>query len=213
LRRDLFRLLLSGAIGFLLALALWFALAGPYTRLLASVSQAAIRLSEWPSITSIVPSGPAGTLMVVQRSDFPPSRDSMQLAVESTSITFNFILLVTLFAASKRVFSDRNVFGLFAASAILVGVHVAAVISFIKADYALNYGAWSSAHYGAIARGFWGGAPYFYSVVGAHAFAFTLWWLFRDSASASTSPNARRAVPNRTVSSARGRRPRAARQH
>lgn len=176
--KNLWPLVLKGAIGFLIGLAVWGGLSGPYTRLLATVSEGVIRFSERPPVTYITPQG---TLMMVDRSDVPPSPSSVRLGVESTDITFNFILLITLFAASNRALSDRNVFGFVGAAATLVFVHVAAVVSFVKADYALNFGGWSALHYGLVARTFWGRAPYFYGVVGVYGFAIALWWLFRPS--------------------------------
>lgn len=191
MRNDqLVRLALNGAAGFAFALAMWLMLSTPYARLLAASAQAAMRTTESPELTAIVPSE---TLLVNYRRDVPPERD--KLAVESRDVTFNFILLVTLFAASRRALSRRNLAGLAAASALLFVVHVIAVMSFIKADYALNYGSWSAEHFSAVSRGFWTRAPYFYSVIGVHAFAFALWWLLRDPAAASASPSAKRSSP------------------
>ena len=176
--KNLWPLVLKGAIGFLIGLAVWSGLSVPYTRLLASLSETVVRLDERPPVTHIIPQG---TLMMVDRSDFPPSPSSERLGVESTDITFNLILLMTLFAASSRALSDRNVFGFAGAAVALVFVHVAAVVSFVKAYYALSFGPWSTSHYGFVARHFWGAAPYFYSVVGVYGFAVALWWLFRPS--------------------------------
>jgi uncharacterized membrane protein len=178
LRKNLWPLVLKGAVGFLIGLAVWSGLSVPYTRLLASSSQAVVRLGEHPPVTHITPDG---TMMVVDRSDFPPTPTSVRLAVESTDITFNLILLITLFAASGRALSDRNVFGFATAAVVLVFVHVAAVVSFVKAYYAENFGAWSASHYGFIGRHFWSAAPYFYSVVGVYGFTIALWWLLRPS--------------------------------
>jgi hypothetical protein len=166
----------KGAAGFLIGLAVWSGLSVPYARLLASASAAAVRIGERPPVTSITAQG---TLMVVDRSDFRRTPSSIRLAVESTDITFNVILLFALFAASGRTFSDRNVFGFLAAAAALSLAHVAAVVSFVEAHYAESFGAWSAMHYGYVARHLWSRAPYFYSVVGAYGFAVALWWLFR----------------------------------
>jgi hypothetical protein len=178
LPKHLSSLVVKGAAGFFIAFAAWLWVSPPYTRLLASLSEAAIHLAERPSVTSITP---AGTLMMVDRIDFPTS-PSGRMAVESTDITFNFILLTTLFAASSRPLSDRNVFGFAVAAVVLLFVHVAAVVAFVKAYYASGFGSWSALHYGVVARSFWGVAPYFYSVVGVYASAFALWWLFRPPA-------------------------------
>jgi hypothetical protein len=178
LRKNLWPLVLKGAIGFLIGLAVWAGLSVPYTRLLATLSEGVIRISERPPVTYITPQG---TLMMVDRSDVPPSPSSVRLGVESTDITFNFILLMTLFAATNRALSDRNILGFVGAAVALVFVHVAAIVAFVKQDYALNFGPWSAAHYGFVARSFWGAAPYFYGVVGVYGFAIALWWLFRPS--------------------------------
>ena len=192
MRKNLSPLVLKGTIGFLIGLAVWGGLSVPYTRLLASMSETVVRLAERPPVTHITA---RGTLMVVDRSDFPPSPSSGRLGVESTDITFNLILLITLFAASSRALSDRNVFGFAGAAVALVFVHVAAVVSFVKAYYALSFGPWSTAHYGFVARHVWGAAPYFYSVVGVYGFAVALWWLFRPSSQSTPKQpvHARRA--------------------
>jgi hypothetical protein len=191
LRKNLSRLVLKGAIGFLIGLAIWSGLSVPYTRLLAAVSQSIMRIGESPPVTYITPSG---TLLMVDRSDFRRSPSSGRMGVESTDITFNLILLITLFAASGRALSDRNVFGFAGASLSLVVVHVAAVVSFVKAYYVLSFGQWSMAHYGVVSRSFWGAAPYFYSVVGVYGFAVALWWLFRPASQpALKQPVTRRA--------------------
>ncbi|MEO8036275.1 MAG: hypothetical protein ABI837_17700, partial [Acidobacteriota bacterium] len=83
--KNLWPFVLRGAIGFLLGLAIWGGLSVPYTRLLASLSETALRLSERPAVTSIIPQG---TMMAVERSDFPSSPSSGRLGVESTDITF-----------------------------------------------------------------------------------------------------------------------------
>lgn len=180
------RSLRNGAAAFVIALVVWWGLSVPYTRLLASITEVVLRLSERPAVTFI---RPEGTLMIVDRSDFAASPSTGRFAVESTDITGNFILLMTLFAATTGAASDRNVFGLAAAALALVAVHVAAVIAFVKADYATAFGAWSAQHYGMVSRSFWVAAPYFYSVVGVYGSAFALWWLFRPSPAAPTLPS------------------------
>jgi hypothetical protein len=178
LRKNLFRLALKGAIGFLAGLAVWAGLSVPYTTLLASLTQGVIRVGERAALTDIRPDG---TMMIVDRNDLPRSRTSTQLGIESTDITFNVIVLFSLFAASARTFSDRNVFGFAAAAVSLMFVHVAASLSFVEAYYATAFGPWSTSRYGAVAQYLWVAAPYFYSVVGAYGFAVALWWLFRPS--------------------------------
>ncbi len=155
-----------------------------------------IRLAERPAVTLITADG---TLLMVDRSDFPPSPSAVRFAVESTDITFNIILLVTLFAASSRAFSDRNMFGFAAAAIALVIVHVAAVVSFVEAWYAGGSGSSSGAQYGFIAKRFWEAGPYFYSLVGTYGSAIALWWLLRPLPDNTPKP----AVQKRRTAGAR----------
>lgn len=193
MRKSLSRQVLSGAIGFVIGLAIWGGLSEPYTRLLASLSEDVIRLGERQPVTTLTPQG---TVMVVDRSDFPPPAAG-RLGVESTDITFNLILLTTLFAAGSGALSDRNVFGFAGAALVLVLVHVAAVVSFVKAYYAVSFGSWSTSHYGLVAQHFWSGATYFYAVVGVYGFAVALWWLFRPQRTAPKQPVQARREPRR----------------
>lgn len=194
--KNLSTLAIKGTVGFLIGLAVWYGLSFPYARLLGSVSEFVIRAAERPAITSITP---MGSLLAVDRSDVRYTGSERRLAVETTDITFNVILMMTLFALSARPLSDRNVFGFVGAATALFLVHAAAVVSFVEADYALNFGVWSAAHYGVVARHFWTVAPYFYSVIGVHGSAFAIWWLFR----APSSPPLARAVRQRSIANRR----------
>jgi hypothetical protein len=109
-------------------------------------------------------------------------------------ITANIILLTTLFAASRRPLSDRNISGLLLASLVLVIVHVAVVVTHVQSIYALRLGPWSAQNYGPVARNFWGAAAHFYSLIGTFGAGFALWWLFRPSpVPESNQPSTRRS--------------------
>lgn len=180
MRKRVWTLALKGTVGFLIGLAVWWGLSGPYTRLLCSVTEPLIRLTERPPVTRLLP---REAEITINRTDFPPS--SPRPALQTRAITDNFILLMTLFAASARVLSDRNVFGFAGASFVLGLVHVAAVVANVQSIYALRLGPWSAVHYSNAERNFWGGAAHFYTVVGVFATAFALWWLFRPSPKAT----------------------------
>lgn len=175
--RNLWRTLGKGAIGFVLGLGFWWALSVPYARLLAVISEPLIRTAERPAATRLIP---RGSELTIDRSDFPraPTRPGLRLM----DITFNIILLTTLFAANRAPVSDRNIGGLLLASLVLVSVHVAAVIANVQSIYALQFGAWSERHYGVVARNFWGAAAHFYTLIGSFGAGFALWWLFRPAA-------------------------------
>jgi hypothetical protein len=174
LPKNPIRLFVSAAAGFLIGLGVWWGFADPYTRVLAALSEPPIRLVERPAVTHLLPQE---SQIAVDRTDFP--RASPRPALRTTDLTFNFILLTTLFAAAARPFADRNVRGFLLAAIALVAVHVAAVVANVQSIYALRLGPWSAAHYGPVARNFWAAAAHFYSVVGVYGAAVALWWLFR----------------------------------
>ncbi|HUP48294.1 MAG TPA: hypothetical protein VNA04_05840 [Thermoanaerobaculia bacterium] len=174
MRKNLWPGLAKGTAGFLFGLALWLALSAPYARLLAALSEPLIRIGERPAVTRLIAKG---TELTVERSDFPPASPRPGLAL--MDLTFNIILLTTLFAVSRRPLSDRNMLGLFVAGMVLVLVHVVAVVTNVHSIYALRLGAWSERNYGTVARNFWGGLAHFYTVIGVFGAAFVLWWLLR----------------------------------
>lgn len=179
--KSLWLALARGAAGFLAGLGLWLALSDPYSRLLAAISEPLIRVFESPSVTRLIPRGAQFT---IDRSDFPPG--SPRPALAPMKLTFNIILLTTLFAANRKPLADRNVLGFFLASLVLLLVHVGAVIANIQSIYALQLGTWSERNYGPVARNFWAGAAHFYTVIGVFGSGFALWWLFRPSPDAAS---------------------------
>src|SRR5258708_3536839 len=157
-------------------MALWIALSAPYGRLLTTLSEPLIRMTERPPVTRLIVNGDS---MTIDRSDFP--RSSPRPALAFVSVASNFILLITLFAVNPVVFGDRNVRAFLLAALALVPIHIGAIVANIESIYAVRLGAWSALHYGAVARNFWGVAAHFYSVVGAFGAAAALWWLLRPA--------------------------------
>jgi hypothetical protein len=177
LRKRLGPVAVRGTIGFFLGLLLWWSLSSAYAQLLAAVSEPLIRVSERPAVTRLIPNG---NELTIDRSDFP--RSSPRPGLRLMDLTFNVILLTTLFAANRHPWRDRNMRGLMLAFLILFAVHVVAVIVNVESIYALRLGGWSSFHYGAVARNFWGAAAHFYTLVGSFGVSFALWWLLRPAA-------------------------------
>lgn len=189
--KNLWPGLARGAAGFLIGMAVWWGLSSPYARLLASLSEPIVRIAERPPVTRLVP---GGTELTIERTDFP--RASPRPGLQLMDLTFNIILLTTLFAANRHALTDRNVLGFLLAGAALILVHVAAVVANVESIYALRLGPWSARHYGVVARNFWGAAAHFYSVVGGFGAALVLWWLFSPSSvSLPTRPSHRRSSP------------------
>lgn len=178
----------------MLGLAIWGGLSVPYARAIGFLAETALRIVESPAITRLTPDA---TMLIVDRSDAPSSPSSMRFAVETTDITFNLILLITLFAAGSHPFADRNVAGFVTAAAGLVFVHVAAVASFVEAYYATSFGTWSATHYGYVARHLWVAATYFYGIAGVYGSAIALWWLFRSAAQPAARQGRRGRVSQR----------------
>jgi hypothetical protein len=177
LRKDLWQRLAKGAAGFLIGLVLWWALANPYARLLAAVTEPLLRTAERPAVTRLIANGAEIT---IDRDDFP--RSSPRPALTLMDLTANIILITTLFAVNRKTISDRNIGGFLLATLTLVVVHIAAVIVNVQSIYALRLGAWSERNYGAAARNFWGAGAHFYSLIGVFGAGFALWWLFRPPA-------------------------------
>lgn len=172
------RLALKALAGFVVGLALWLMLSPLYDRAVAAGSEKVMRVFERPKVTRLVPAG--GGSIRVDRADFDPR--SPRPGIRVSDLTFNVALLTALFAVSRRIFSDRNIGGFFAASAILALTHIGATIARVMSIYVAKLGAWSRVTYSDLERNLWGIADHGYRLVFMYAIAFGLWFLFRDPA-------------------------------
>jgi glycerol uptake facilitator-like aquaporin len=179
------RAALRAFAGFLAGLAIWMLLSPLYNRVLASAAGATMRLFEKPPVTHLVPA--EDNYVTVDRSDFDPR--SRRPAIPIDDLTFNFILLMALFAAEARPFADRNIGGLLIGCVILVVTHIAAVITEVMSIYVAKLGPWSLVHYSDVERNVWGVANHSYRVVLMYAFAFSIWWICRPTAIAAPPDN------------------------
>jgi hypothetical protein len=171
------RIALKAAVGFLAGLLMWVALSPSYDGFIAAVAQTSIRLFERPAVTRLERA--ADGFVTIDRSDF--ASRSQRPAIPVYDLTFNFILLTTLFAARQRSISDRNIGRFVVASVLLSVTHVVATVVEVESIYALKLRGWSLMNYSAFERTFWGVASHAYRVVLMYAIAFGLWWIFRDS--------------------------------
>ena len=169
------RLIARALAGFAVGLAIWMFASPLYDRGISRVTETIIRAFERPPVTHLRPA--EDEYVTVDRTDFDPR--SKRPSIPVRDLTFNFILLVALFAASKRPFSDRNIGGFLIAAGLLAITHVLATITEVEALYALKLGLWSNVRYSAFERNFWGVANHFYRLVLMYAIAFSLWWIFR----------------------------------
>ena len=178
------RAALKGLAGFAVGLALWGFLSPQYDRAIAAVTERVLRAFEDPPVTRLRLA--QDNFVTVDRADFDPR--SKRPAIPIRDLTFNFILLTTLFAASKRTFSDRNMGGFLVAAGLLAITHVFGAIGEVMSIYVAKLGMWSRVNYSDLARNFWGVANHFYRLVFMYAIAFMLWWIFRDRGEERAAP-------------------------
>jgi hypothetical protein len=182
------RVALRAFAGFVAGVIVWVMLSPLYDRLLAKGAEAVMRGFEKPKVTRLRPQPDQFT--TVDRADFDPR--SKRPGISIRDLTFNFVLLVALFAASKRPYTDRNIGGFLVATAILTLTHVFAVLTEVMAIYVGKLGMWSTVNYSAMERNVWGVANHSYRLVLMYAIAFALWWIFRDASTAAAPVKAKK---------------------
>ncbi|HEY3055636.1 MAG TPA: hypothetical protein VGK31_06860 [Thermoanaerobaculia bacterium] len=98
--------------------------------------------------------------------------DAPQIQIPADELTYNIILFAGLAAAVP----PRRIERLLAAIVVLLGFHVLALLAAIEATYATRAGAWSTAHYSALAQDFWNSVNFIYRIGGMFAIAFVCWY-------------------------------------
>jgi hypothetical protein len=182
-------------VAFVVAVAIWAGVSPLYDRAVAAGAELTLRTFESPKVTRLSANG---TDVKVDRSDFDPRSPRPGLPV--IDLTFNWVLLVALFAINQRPFSDRNIFRFVLASLILYVTHVLALATEVMSIYVLRLGPWSAAHYGAFARNFWGTLNHSYRFVLMFAIVFGLWWALRPGEAAAPTKSSRKASRRRARS-------------
>lgn len=182
------RVALKAFAGFVAGVVLWVLLSPLYDRVVAAGAQALMRAFEKPKVTRLHLA--ADNFTTVDRADFDPR--SKRPAISIRDLTFNIVLLIALFAASPRPFSDRNIGGFLVACVILGFTHVFGVIAEVMSIYVAKLGPWSTVNYSAFDRNLWGVLNHFYRLVLMYAIAFALWWVFRDAAQPVTAKKKQR---------------------
>ena len=152
--------------GLIAGIAVWTVTLPAYTTALAAFANRAMRADQRFAAADIF-----------ARDEMIRIQGSRSLDVRADQITYNVILLFALFAANRAPVSDRNARRFLLSLAITCAVHFLAVIVWIEASYATLFGAWSEAHYGAVAANVWVALQLMYQVVGMFAVVFLCWWL------------------------------------
>ena len=177
-----------GVLGFAAGLVAWIVLAPYYNSTVASFSEMLIRSCERKSVTVL---DPAGEDVVLNRTDFDPRSSRPQLKV--SELTFNFVILVTLFAISGQLLTAAQIPRSLLALLSLFAVHVGALATRVMSIYALRLGRWSVANYNSFEANLWGTLDHFYRFVGMYALAFAIWWWLkpREADLAGAPPKSR----------------------
>ena len=170
----------------MVGLAIYVALTPVYDRLIASMAEKTLNAFESPDVTRLH-RAPDGNV-TVDRRDFDPR--SKRPGIPLRDLTFNFVLLTALFAASKRTFSDRNIGGFVIAAILLALTQVVGAVTEVMSIYVAKLGMWSTVNYSDLERHVWGVASHFYRLVFMYAIAFALWWIFRGPDTAAPAPAA-----------------------
>lgn len=166
---------LRGIAGFALALVLWIALTPSYNGLLSRAAQMVIRTFESPDITTL---RLKGREVLVYARDAGPRAN--RPGIPLYDLTFNVVLLATLFATNRNWFGTRNVGAFLLALLLLMSSHLFALIAYVQDVYAAGLAGPRS--FSAPARAFWKNAIYFYRLVGQFAVPLILWWGFTPPA-------------------------------
>ena len=162
---------LRAAIGFVFGLALWLLLAPVYNAFVSRAAEIGIGAWERPNVTSL---RMLGRDALIHRIDFDPRSPLPKISI--SDLTFNFVVLTTLFGLAGLERRENRDGHLLLALAILFLGHVAALVTRVMAIYVRNLGPWSLANYGAFERNFWSILYDFYRFVGCYALAFAIWW-------------------------------------
>jgi hypothetical protein len=167
------RLLRNALLWIVPVWALW-ALAAPlYNALLLRAGGAALNLVERPDVTELL-LRQGGHDAYVARRDFPPARTLVQ-GFRVTDLHFHLVLLGTLFLAVPAVPWRERLRNLGWALLATVAFDLVLLVVYVEAVYATRLGAWSLAHYGAVARNLWGMAEHLLDLPVKLALPFALW--------------------------------------
>jgi hypothetical protein len=109
----------------------------------------------------------------VQRADF--RSDSATPTIPLTSVHFNTIVLLALYAALPRPYSRRQLERLFMGFSVLYLTQSMNLVFHLKFMYASAFGGWSQQHYSDLARNFFGYCQYFSDLPGRFSAPFLIW--------------------------------------
>lgn len=157
--------------------AVWALAAPTYDRVLLAGGQTLVHLAESPDVTRLLPAYQDPHYGWIDRLDFPPSRRRVR-SFRVTDLHFHLVLLGALFLAVPGISWRERLTALGWALLVAFGFHLLLVLFWVKFVYATQLGAWSSEHYGAFGRNFWGLGKHLLDLPVKLALPFALWAVF-----------------------------------
>jgi hypothetical protein len=175
-RRSWGSLFIRNALLCLLPVALpWVLLTPFYNRFLLASAENAVQLTESPNVTNLLRKD--DHFAYVARLDFPPAK-SLVHSFRVTDVHFPLVMLGVLFLAVPRIPWPRRLENLGWAVLITVFFDILLIFFYVKAAYSTQLGAWSLAHYGPLARNFWGLGKHLLDLPFKLSLPFVLWAAF-----------------------------------
>lgn len=166
------------AAGLALGVAVWWAAAPAYNRLLAPATQLLVHADRRLESAVLVPQ--ERTIFVTSAKPLPTA------TMPADQLTYNIILLLALFASNERPVRLPNLRASAISLPILFASHCVALLISIESTYAVRQGVWSEQHYGDAAANFWLTAELVFRIVGMFGVVFVAWWALSHSKSVST---------------------------
>jgi len=171
------RLLRNLALAAVPVALVWLALTPFYNRFLIAAGGNLVQLTEVPNRTELLPAVDEPHYAYVIRTDFPPASRRVT-SFRLTDLHFHLVLLAALFLAVPGVPWRQRWANLGWALLVAVFFHLLLVLLWVKFTYATQLGAWSLAHYGPLARNFWGLGKHLLDLPVKLALPLVLWAAF-----------------------------------
>ncbi len=154
-------------LGLIVAAVVWYNLTPLYDRFIAAAATPLVKIDPRFRGAHLAADG-----RLIKMTGSVPAAN-----IPADQLTYNVLLLFALFASNRRPLRDRNVMAFLLANAVVVVLHVIAVLLSVESTYAVQMGAWSDAHYGTAGYYFWMYTEIFYRLVGMFGAVFACWWL------------------------------------
>ena len=152
------------------AVAIWLILRPAIETVAAGLAQTLIRSFEYPRVTRLVVEDHR---VQMRRTDL--RTDSKVPSVSMNEITFNTIVLLTLYLALPHPFSRKQLERLFMGWCVLCLAQSINLLFHVKTLYSMGLGEWSQYNYSDFARNVFGFGRYFTDLPGRFSFPFRIW--------------------------------------